>query len=125
MFLKARENSSNNSLIFPNILNPRFALCFLNKTHFLNFTLQLNIIRKTTGVIHKGVHSWQFYCTRTHSSEGQKIVVPQMGDSIIEGTLEKFLKFPGDKVKVDEIVAQIETDKVTLDVRSTSSGEMV
>ena len=124
MFLKARENSSNNSLIFPNILNPRFALCFLNKTHFLNFTLQLNIIRKTTGVIHKGVHSWQFYCTRTHSSEEQKIVVPQMGDSITEGTLEKFLKFPGDKVKVDEIVAQIETDKVTLDVRSTSSGEI-
>ena len=47
-----------------------------------------------------------------------------MGDSITEGTLEKFLKFPGDKVQVDEVVALIETDKVTLDVRSTKSGEI-
>jgi len=47
-----------------------------------------------------------------------------MGDSITEGTLEKFLKFPGDKVQIDEIVALIETDKVTLDVRSNNSGEI-
>ena len=47
-----------------------------------------------------------------------------MGDSITEGTLEKFLKFPGDKVQIDEIVALIETDKVTLDVRSNKSGEI-
>ena len=47
-----------------------------------------------------------------------------MGDSITEGTLQKFLKFPGDKVQADEIVALIETDKVTLDVRSTISGEI-
>ena len=45
-------------------------------------------------------------------------------DSITEGTLEKFLKFPGDKVQIDEIVALIETDKVTLDVRSNKSGEI-
>lgn len=68
-------------------------------------------------------HALQFYSSATRSSEEQ-IVVPQMGDSITEGTLEKFLKFPGDKVQVDEVVALIETDKVTLDVRSTNSGQV-
>lgn len=65
----------------------------------------------------------QFYSTLAQSVE-ERIVVPQMGDSITEGTLEKFLKFPGDKIQVDEVVALIETDKVTLDVRSTNSGQI-
>jgi 2-oxoglutarate dehydrogenase E2 component (dihydrolipoamide succinyltransferase) len=67
--------------------------------------------------------AWQFYSTLAQSVE-ERIVVPQMGDSITEGTLEKFLKFPGDKIQVDEVVALIETDKVTLDVRSTNSGQI-
>ena len=45
-----------------------------------------------------------------------------MGDSITEGTLQKFLKFPGDKVQADEIVALIETDKVTQELYTESSG---
>ncbi|KAL8147643.1 hypothetical protein AgCh_005097 [Apium graveolens] len=40
------------------------------------------------------------------------VVVPFMGDSISDGTLTTFLKYPGDKVDVDEPIAQIETDKV-------------
>ena len=68
-------------------------------------------------------YDWQFYSGLTQSFE-ECILVPQMGDSITEGTLQKFLKFPGDKVQADEIVALIETDKVTLDVRSTISGEI-
>jgi 2-oxoglutarate dehydrogenase E2 component (dihydrolipoamide succinyltransferase) len=65
----------------------------------------------------------QFYSSSTQTIKKQ-IIVPHMGDSITEGTLEKFLKLPGDKVKVDEIVALIETDKVTLDVRSKDAGEI-
>ena len=57
-------------------------------------------------------YDWQFYSGLTQSFE-ECILVPQMGDSITEGTLQKFLKFPGDKVQADEIVL-IETDKVTL-----------
>ncbi|KAJ6979576.1 dihydrolipoyllysine-residue succinyltransferase component of 2-oxoglutarate dehydrogenase complex 2 [Populus alba x Populus x berolinensis] len=49
-------------------------------------------------------------------------VVPFMGESITDGTLAKFLKNPGDRVAVDEPIAQIETDKVTIDVASPEAG---
>ncbi|AET00551.1 putative dihydrolipoyllysine-residue succinyltransferase [Medicago truncatula] len=50
------------------------------------------------------------------------VVVPPLAESIEDGTLAKFLKRPGDKVNVDEPIAQIETDKVTIDVPSPESG---
>ncbi|KAF7146377.1 hypothetical protein RHSIM_Rhsim04G0052700 [Rhododendron simsii] len=49
-------------------------------------------------------------------------VVPYMGESISDGTLVKFLKKPGDRVHVDDPIAQIETDKVTIDVASPEAG---
>lgn len=49
-------------------------------------------------------------------------VVPFMGESITDGTLAKFLKQPGDRVEADEPIAQIETDKVTIDVASPQAG---
>lgn len=49
-------------------------------------------------------------------------VVPFMGESISDGTLATFLKKPGDKVDIDEPIAQIETDKVTIDVASPEAG---
>lgn len=49
-------------------------------------------------------------------------VVPFMGESISDGTLATFLKKPGDRVEVDEPIAQIETDKVTIDVASPEAG---
>ncbi|THG14676.1 hypothetical protein TEA_004746 [Camellia sinensis var. sinensis] len=49
-------------------------------------------------------------------------VVPFMGESISDGTLAKFLKNPGDRVEVDEPIAQVETDKVTIDVASPEAG---
>ncbi|CAA6668842.1 unnamed protein product [Spirodela intermedia] len=45
-----------------------------------------------------------------------------MGESITDGTLATFLKQPGDRVAVDEPIAQIETDKVTIDVVSPEAG---
>ncbi|KAJ7553061.1 hypothetical protein O6H91_06G083300 [Diphasiastrum complanatum] len=51
-----------------------------------------------------------------------EVVVPFMGDSVPDGTLAAILKQPGDTVDVDEVIAQIETDKVTIDVRSTEAG---
>jgi 2-oxoglutarate dehydrogenase E2 component (dihydrolipoamide succinyltransferase) len=46
----------------------------------------------------------------------QTIQVPTMGDSISEGVIEEFVKQPGEFVNADEIVARIETDKVTVDI---------
>ncbi|KAL4380505.1 hypothetical protein AHAS_Ahas04G0040200 [Arachis hypogaea] len=63
--------------------------------------------------------------TRLYSSENGDLadaVVPFMGESISDGTLAKFLKKPGDRVEVDEPIAQIETDKVTIDVNSPEAG---
>ncbi|XP_043688465.1 dihydrolipoyllysine-residue succinyltransferase component of 2-oxoglutarate dehydrogenase complex 2, mitochondrial-like isoform X2 [Telopea speciosissima] len=45
-----------------------------------------------------------------------------MGESITDGTLAKFLKNPGDIVQIDEPIAQVETDKVTIDVASPEAG---
>lgn len=47
-----------------------------------------------------------------------------MGDSISEGTVAGIEKQPGDAVSADEVVAQIETDKVTLEVRAPSAGTL-
>lgn len=45
-----------------------------------------------------------------------------MGDSISEGTVQEFLKKPGDFVQADEIIAVVETDKVMVDIRSPRAG---
>ena len=47
-----------------------------------------------------------------------------MGESITEGTVAAVLKSPGESVAADEVIAQIETDKVTIDVRAPSSGKV-
>ncbi|XP_044465920.1 dihydrolipoyllysine-residue succinyltransferase component of 2-oxoglutarate dehydrogenase complex 2, mitochondrial-like isoform X2 [Mangifera indica] len=63
--------------------------------------------------------------SRSFSSDsGDQVdaVVPFMGESISDGTLAKFLKKPGDRVEVDEPIAQIETDKVTIDIVSPEAG---
>ncbi|CAN0900944.1 Dihydrolipoyllysine-residue succinyltransferase component of 2-oxoglutarate dehydrogenase complex 2, mitochondrial [Linum grandiflorum] len=62
---------------------------------------------------------------RGFSSDSEDLVeavVPFMGESITDGTLATFLKKPGDRVEVDEPIAQIETDKVTIDVASPEAG---
>lgn len=48
--------------------------------------------------------------------------VPTMGDSISEGVVESYVKNIGDFVEADEVVARIETDKVTVDILSDHSG---
>jgi len=48
--------------------------------------------------------------------------VPNMGDSISEGTIVELCFKSGDYVNVDDIVAIIETDKVSIDVRASSAG---
>lgn len=57
-----------------------------------------------------------------HRFGSKTVVVPGMGDSISEGVIEEFIKHPGDYVEADEIIARIETDKVTVDIPSPEAG---
>jgi pyruvate dehydrogenase E2 component (dihydrolipoamide acetyltransferase) len=50
------------------------------------------------------------------------IVMPQMGESIFEGTITKWLKKPGDKVQRDEPLFEISTDKVDAEIPAPTSG---
>ena len=52
----------------------------------------------------------------------EKILVPVLGESITEATVAKWLKNKGDKVKVDEPIVELETDKVNLEVPSPING---
>lgn len=51
-----------------------------------------------------------------------EVVMPQMGESIVEGTITKWLKGPGDKVERDEALFEISTDKVDSEVPAPDSG---
>ncbi|KAG7385264.1 hypothetical protein PHYBOEH_009107 [Phytophthora boehmeriae] len=64
--------------------------------------------------------------TRSFSASGEAtdVPVPSMGDSISEGTVVEWLKQPGDAVAEDEVVVVLETDKVSVDVRSPFAGAM-
>ena len=50
------------------------------------------------------------------------VQVPALGESITEGTLAQWLKKPGEQVAEDEPIASLETDKVTVEVPSPTSG---
>jgi 2-oxoglutarate dehydrogenase E2 component (dihydrolipoamide succinyltransferase) len=53
-----------------------------------------------------------------------EIKVPSLGESITEATVAKWLKHPGEAVAADEPVAELETDKVTLEVPAPASGTL-
>src|SRR5215469_2028479 len=50
------------------------------------------------------------------------VIMPQMGESIFEGTITKWLKRPGDKVQRDEPLFEISTDKVDAEIPAPASG---
>ena len=50
------------------------------------------------------------------------IRVPTLGESVTEATVGKWFKKPGDAVRADEVLAELETDKVTLEVNAPASG---
>src|SRR6476469_3597691 len=50
------------------------------------------------------------------------IRVPTLGESVTEATIGKWFKKPGDAVKADEALVELETDKVTLEVNAPASG---
>src|SRR3984957_19798521 len=52
------------------------------------------------------------------------VVMPQMGESIVEGTLTKWTKKVGEKIERDEPLFEISTDKVDTEIPSPSSGTL-
>src|SRR6185369_12457712 len=52
------------------------------------------------------------------------VVMPQMGESIVEGTLTKWLKKPGETVERDEPLFEISTDKVDTEIPSPVAGTL-
>ncbi|KAJ7104473.1 dihydrolipoamide succinyltransferase [Mycena belliarum] len=57
--------------------------------------------------------------------QAETVKVPQMAESITEGTLKSWLKQVGDSVAVDEEIATIETDKIDVSVNAPMSGKIV
>ncbi|XP_020553582.1 dihydrolipoyllysine-residue succinyltransferase component of 2-oxoglutarate dehydrogenase complex 2, mitochondrial-like [Sesamum indicum] len=80
--------------------------------------------REVVGILQQDVNMQIWSRSFSSSTEGDVVeaVVPFMGESISDGTLATFLKKPGDRVEVDEPIAQVETDKVTIDVNSPEAG---
>ena len=54
-----------------------------------------------------------------------EVVMPQMGESITEGTVSKWLKSVGDNVEKDEALLEISTDKVDAEVPSPAAGKLL
>lgn len=52
------------------------------------------------------------------------VVMPQMGESIVEGTLTKWLKKAGERVERDELLFEISTDKVDTEIPSPAAGTL-
>jgi pyruvate dehydrogenase E2 component (dihydrolipoamide acetyltransferase) len=53
-----------------------------------------------------------------------EVIMPQMGESIFEGTITKWLKKPGDQVQRDEPLFEISTDKVDAEIPSPAAGTL-
>jgi len=58
----------------------------------------------------------------TAPASASDVIMPQMGESIFEGTITKWLKKPGDTVQQDEPLFEISTDKVDAEIPSPAAG---
>jgi 2-oxoglutarate dehydrogenase E2 component (dihydrolipoamide succinyltransferase) len=53
-----------------------------------------------------------------------EIVIPQLGESVVEGTISKWLKKEGDKIDKDEPLVEIATDKINIEIPSPKAGTL-
>src|SRR5450755_4004955 len=78
----------------------------------------------TRGLLHFG-HFLVSYYVDTSLLENYmsiEVVMPQMGESITEGTVSKWLKQVGERIEKDEPIVEISTDKVDAEVPSPGAG---
>jgi pyruvate/2-oxoglutarate dehydrogenase complex dihydrolipoamide acyltransferase (E2) component len=62
--------------------------------------------------------------SRTDATTLIDVTMPQMGVSVVEGTVVEWKKQPGDWVQADEIIASISTDKIDTDVEAPATGRV-
>jgi len=55
----------------------------------------------------------------------KEIVMPKIGLDMEEGTISAWIKKAGDSIEVDDVIAEIETDKATTEIRSSMRGTIV
>src|SRR5215213_5991131 len=53
-----------------------------------------------------------------------EILMPQQRDTMTEGTVVRWLKKEGDKINAGEVIAEIETDKATMEMEAFESGTL-
>ena len=53
-----------------------------------------------------------------------KVLMPQLGETVTEGTVSKWHKKIGDNVKIGEVLFEIETDKTSMEIPATSDGKL-
>ncbi len=53
-----------------------------------------------------------------------EITMPRLSDTMEEGTIARWLKSPGDEIKKGDILAEIETDKATMDLEAYEAGTL-
>ena len=63
--------------------------------------------------------------TASSGGDAVEVVMPQMGESITEGTVSKWLKAVGDSIEKDEALLEISTDKVDAEVPSPAAGKLL
>ncbi|MGH2978525.1 MAG: biotin/lipoyl-containing protein, partial [Solirubrobacterales bacterium] len=63
--------------------------------------------------------------SHTEQTTHVEVTMPQMGVSVVEGTIVKWHKHPGDWVEADETVCEISTDKIDTELPSPASGRLV
>ena len=64
------------------------------------------------------------FATLKERTDMTDVVMPQMGESIVEGTLTKWLKKPGERIERDEPLFEISTDKVDTEIPSPAAGTL-
>ena len=82
--------------------------------------LYLNLIKNDDKLVSKNSMSNKIMSNR--KDKKMDILVPILGESVVEATVSKWIKKQGEFVEVDEPIVELETDKVTLEVPASISG---
>ena len=82
--------------------------------------LYLNLIKNDDKLISKNTISNKIMSNR--KDKKMDVLVPILGESVVEATVSKWIKKQGEFVEVDEPIVELETDKVTLEVPASISG---
>ena len=82
--------------------------------------LYLNLIKNDDKLVSKNSMSNKIMSNR--KDKKMDVLVPILGESVVEATVSKWIKKQGEFVEVDEPIVELETDKVTLEVPASISG---